>query len=112
MVLNDLFLSTVSPQTGKLYHHLMVKLDPKYKKYLRPVAGIIFLAAGAVFILIPFIPLGYILIFAGLFLLASYLPFVRKWIQKIKMKDDKGRVEKVEKEIEDTEDKMVNDKKL
>lgn len=90
---------------------VMVKLDPKYKKYLRPVAGIIFLAAGAVFILIPFIPIGYILLIAGFFLLAPNLPFIRKWIRKIKKKDDKGRVEKVEEGIADTEDRIVNDKK-
>ncbi len=87
------------------------KINPKYKKYIRPVAGIIFLAMGSVFMLIPFIPLGYIMIFIGLFLLAAQLPFLRKWIKKLKHKDDKGRVEKVENGIEDTENYMTKDEK-
>ena len=61
--------------------------------------------------LIPFIPLGYIMIFGGLFLLASRLPFLRKWVKKLKNKDKKGRVEKLEKNIEVTENNMIKDKK-
>ncbi|MFW5879952.1 MAG: hypothetical protein ACOCUV_03930 [bacterium] len=89
----------------------MFKINPKYKKYIRPVAGIIFLVLGSVFMLIPFIPLGYIMIFIGLFLMAAQLPFLRKWIRKLKRKDEKGRVENVEKGIEDTENNMTKDEK-
>ncbi len=87
----------------------MFQIYPKYKKYIRPVTGVFFLIAGSVFMLIPFIPLGYILIFGGLFLLAAQIPFLRKLIRKIKQKDNKGRVEKVERGVDDTENKVVKD---
>ena len=85
----------------------MFKIDPRYKKYIRPVAGIIFLMLGSVFMLLPFIPLGYIMIFGGLFLFSAELPFLQKWLNKIRHKDKKGRVDKVEKGIENTEKKMT-----
>ncbi len=85
----------------------MFKIDPKHKKYIRPVAGIVFLVLGSVFMLIPFIPLGYVMIFGGLFLLAFQLPFLQKWVNKIKHKDKKGRVDNMEKGIENTENRMI-----
>lgn len=60
--------------------------------------------------IVPFIPLGYIFLFAGLFLLAYRIPFLEKYLDKIRKKDKKGRVEKVEKKINKTEEKV--DKKL
>jgi uncharacterized membrane protein YbaN (DUF454 family) len=87
----------------------MKGISPKYQKYIRPVAGIILLALGAVFMLIPFIPLGYILVFAGLFLLASVIPVFDKWLNKLKEKDENNRVERVEQNINKAEDKITND---
>jgi uncharacterized membrane protein len=83
------------------------KISQKYKKYLRPTAGVICLVLGSVFMLIPFIPLGYILIFAGLFLLAAEIPFLRKYIDKIRKRDAKGRVDKVERSVEHAENKVT-----
>jgi len=88
---------------------MSIKIKPKHKKHIRLVAGIIILIFGAVFMLVPFIPLGYIFIIAGLFLLASYIPALNKVIEKIRSKDDKNRVEKVEKKIDDGE-KIVSNK--
>lgn len=90
-----------------------IKIKPENKKYIRLVAGIIILLLGGVFMLVPFIPLGYAFIFAGLFLLASYIPFLNKVIAKLKKKDKKGLVKKVEKKIDEAEkeidDKLVED---
>lgn len=90
-----------------------IKIKPENKKYIRLVAGIIILLLGGVFMLVPFIPLGYAFIFAGLFLLASYIPFLNKIIAKLKKKDKKGLVKKVEKKIDEAEkeidDKLVED---
>lgn len=83
----------------------MRKINPDYIKYLRPVVGGISLAAGAVFMLVPFIPLGYVMLAAGLFLLAPYIPGMKKLLDKLKKKDNSGIVTKVEENIENGEEK-------
>jgi uncharacterized membrane protein YbaN (DUF454 family) len=88
-----------------------LKIKPEHKKYIRLVAGLILLVLGSVFMLIPFIPLGYIFLIASLFLLATYIPPLKDIINKIKSNDEKGRVSQVEKKISEGE-KFVNDKLL
>ena len=92
---------------------LPMKIKSKYKKYFRPVAGSLLLAVGIVFMLIPFIPIGYMFIIAGLFLLAYEIPALKKVLDKIKAKDSKGRVEKVEQKMKDgeqiVEEKFIED---
>lgn len=83
---------------------MSLKILPKNKKYIRLVAGIIILIFGAVFMQVPFIPLGYVFIIAGLLLLSSYIPPLERLIDKIRKKDDKNRVENVEKKLDDGED--------
>ena len=87
-----------------------ITIKPEHRKYIRLVAGIIVLLLGGIFMLVPFIPLGYIFIFAGLFLLAHYVPFLKKILDKMKKKDKKGLVEKVEIKINETEEQI--DEKL
>ena len=84
------------------------RIKQKHKKYIRLTAGLILLVSGAVFMLIPFIPLGYIFLIASLFLLASYIPPLNRIIDKIRTKDEKDRVGKVEKKIYDGE-KIVSE---
>ena len=84
----------------------MPNLNPKVKKYIRPVIAILTLILGGVFMLIPFIPLGYVLIFVGLFLLTPYSPKLKKWIQKLKKNDDKHVIEDAEKKVEESEEKI------
>ncbi len=81
------------------------KIKPEHKKYLRPVVGGIILLLGAVFMLVPFIPLGYIFLFGGLFLLSTDIPIFRKWLNKAKSKDKKNRIEKVEETVDEKEEK-------
>lgn len=83
---------------------MRLRIKPEHKKYIRLVAGLILLVLGGVFMLIPFIPLGYVFLIASLFLLASYFPPLKKLIDKIRSKDDKDRVGKVEKKINDGEE--------
>lgn len=85
------------------------RIKPEHRKFIRLVAGLILIVLGAVFMLIPFIPLGYAFLIASLFLLASYIPPLNKLIEKIRSKDDKGRVVKVEKKINEGE-KLVSKK--
>jgi len=84
------------------------KRKPKLKNLLRPVVGIIILILGGIFMFLPFIPLGYILIFSGLFLLSTEIPLFKKWLEKAKTKDEKGRIEKVEKSVTKKEDQLSN----
>lgn len=78
-------------------------------RYIRPVAGALILLAGLVFMLIPFIPLGYIMLLGGLFLLAPYIPGAKKIINTLKKKDKQNRVDKAEK-IVTNEEKKISDK--
>jgi hypothetical protein len=82
------------------------KIKPKHKKYIRPVIGIIILILGGIFMMVPFIPLGYIFLFGGLFLLSTKIPLFKKWLDKAKAKDDKGRIEKVEKKVNEKEEQL------
>jgi uncharacterized membrane protein HdeD (DUF308 family) len=86
-----------------------LKIKPEHKKYIRLVAGIIIVIFGAVFMMVPFIPLGYVFLIAGLMLLASYIPPLKRLIEKFREKDDKNRVEKVEKKINDGE-KIISER--
>jgi len=62
-----------------------------------------------IFILILFIPPGYIYLVASLFLLATYIPPLYRVIEKLRTKDEKDRVGKVEKKIVEGE-KLVDEK--
>jgi uncharacterized membrane protein len=84
----------------------MTIIKPKHSKYIRPLVGILSLILGTAFLVIPFIPLGYILLIAGLFLLTPNIPVLKKAINKLKKKDDGGKIEKVEGKVDDAEDKM------
>ena len=83
-----------------------IKIKPEHTKYIRLATGLIILILGIVFMMFPFIPLGYLFVIAGLFLLAYQIPVLYKLINKIKHKDKKGRVEKVEKKINEKEEKL------
>lgn len=82
----------------------LFKIKPGHKKYIRPVTGIIILLLGGVFMVVPFIPLGYVFLFAGLFLLSPNIPIFRKWLDKAKSKDKKNRIAKVEEKVSRKED--------
>ena len=72
------------------------------------MVGIIILVLGGIFLLVPFIPLGYIFFFGGLFLLSTEIPFLKRWLEKAKSKDDKGRIENVEKNVIEKEDQLID----
>ncbi len=84
----------------------MLGLKPEHKKYIRPVTGLIIFVAGIVLMLIPFIPAGYILIIAGAFLLAPEIPFMKRFLGKLKKWDHSHRIEKAEQKVNEIEDKV------
>ena len=67
----------------------LFKIKPKHKEYIRLVAGIIILILGLIFMLVPFIPLGYRVFNCRIFLLSYKIPFFRKLIDKIKTERQK-----------------------
>jgi hypothetical protein len=83
------------------------KLKPKYKNFLRPFFGGIILFLGIIFMFVPFIPLGYIFVFGGLFLLSTEIPIFKNWLDKAKAKDKKNRIDKVEDTINKKEEKVA-----
>jgi UPF0716 family protein affecting phage T7 exclusion len=75
------------------------------RKHLRFISGIVALIIGAVSMFLPFLPLGYIMLFVGAFLLAPKIPFLRKFMKWIKKKDNSGKLEKAEDKVEDVFEK-------
>src|SRR5690554_2563689 len=86
--------------------HNFFKIKPQNKKYLRPVAGVVILLLGIIFMVLPFIPLGYIFVFGGLFLLSTEIPLFKNWLDKLKSKDKKNRIEKVEQKVDEKEEQL------
>ena len=84
----------------------MLGLKPHHKKYIRPVIGLILIITGSVFLLIPFIPLGYVMLITGAFFLAPVIPVLGRAIDKLKVHDDKNRIKKAESEMNKVEEKV------
>lgn len=69
------------------------------KKYIRLIIGIITALFGIVFLFIPFLPFGYLLLFVSAFFLASYIPILKKFMSFLRKKDKKGYIKKAEEKI-------------
>lgn len=79
----------------------------KQRKYLRLIFGSIILIVGIGFMLVPFLPIGYIFIFVAVFLLSPYIPFLAKLMRYLKSKDKNGELNKVERKIKEIEDRIL-----
>lgn len=76
------------------------------RKHIRLIAGIIALAIGIAFFIVPIIPvLGVAGLFAGAFLLAPYIPMLNRFKEWMKKKDSSGNTEKTEEKMEELEKK-------
>ena len=64
------------------------------KKFIIPALAILILISGFVFMLLPFIPLGWLFVGIGSLLLTPYLKFMRKFIRWLAGKDRTGILEK------------------
>lgn len=69
-------------------------------KYARLVYGTIILIIGAVVMLFPVIPLGYVGVFVGSYLLHHKIPILRRVMDWLRKKDDKGRLQRFEEKVE------------
>jgi uncharacterized membrane protein HdeD (DUF308 family) len=82
----------------------------KRRKIIRLILGSFLILLGAVFLVIPFIPLGYLFLIMGLFFLSPVIPWFRKLLEKADRKDKKGRVMKVRNKSNKLEERI--DEKL
>lgn len=81
-------------------------MKDEYKSYIQYAIGTLVGVAGIAFMFIPFIPVGYLLLFLALFILSPKIPFFKKIIRFLKKKDKKGQINKAEEKINDLEDKI------
>mgnify|MGYP006302608259 CR=1 FL=1 len=81
------------------------------RKHIRLIAGIIALAIGIAFFIVPIIPvLGVAGLFAGAFLLAPYIPILNRFKEWMKEKDSSGKTERTEEKMEELEEKYGEDR--
>jgi uncharacterized membrane protein len=71
----------------------------KLRKNLRYVFGFVALVAGTAFMFIPFIPLGYMLLAVGAFLLYPLVPVLRRLVEYFEKKDKSNTVRKIENKV-------------
>jgi hypothetical protein len=69
-------------------------------KYARVVYGSIILAIGAATMLFPIIPMGYVGVFVGAYLLHHKIPFLERVMNWLRKKDKKGRLQGFEDKVE------------
>lgn len=69
-------------------------------KYARLVYGTIILIVGAVAMLFPIIPLGYVGVFIGSYLLHHRVPILGRLMDWLRKKDKKGRLQRFEDKVE------------
>jgi putative Mn2+ efflux pump MntP len=84
------------------------KLKKFVKNNLRYIAGALIILLGLVFMMIPFIPLGYILLAVGAFLYTPLIPPLKKFVKFLEKKDDSNKVEKAEEKV----DEFFKDKEI
>ena len=69
-------------------------------KYARLVYGIIILIIGAVSMLLPMIPLGYIGLFVGAYLLHHRIPMLERLMDWLREQDKQGRLQRFEDRVD------------
>lgn len=80
-------------------------------KYARVVYGIITMIIGAVSMLLPMIPLGYVGLFVGAYLLHHRIPMLERLMNWLREKDDKGRLQRFEERVDNFFKKAEEEKK-
>ncbi|WP_421878563.1 hypothetical protein [Marinoscillum sp.] len=80
-----------------------------YGTYIRYALGGISAILGVAFLFIPFIPLGYVLIFLALFILAPKIPFLRKYLRFLKKKDKNGHLKRIEETMNEWESSLAEE---
>ncbi len=86
--------------------HQLKRLKEKTKANIRYIIGGISLLLGGLFMFIPFIPLGYVFLGVGAFLLSPAIPALKRLINFAEKKDPTNKVKKMEEKT----DELIKDK--
>ncbi|WP_339738489.1 hypothetical protein [uncultured Sunxiuqinia sp.] len=73
----------------------------KIKANIRYIIGGIVLLFGALFMFIPFIPLGYVFLGVGAFLLSPAIPALKRLIKFVEKKDPSDKIKKMEEKTDE-----------
>ena len=79
----------------------------KYRKYLKLAIALFILALGSIFMVIPFIPLGFIFLFGGIVLLIRYIPFLNRQLYQLKGKNKNMMMGKIEEKVYIIEERIL-----
>jgi uncharacterized membrane protein HdeD (DUF308 family) len=69
-------------------------------KHARIFYGVIIFILGLVFAMVPMIPLGYIFLFLGAYLLQHKIPIFSRFMIWLRKRDKKGKLEKFENKVD------------
>jgi len=69
-------------------------------KYARVIYGTFILIVGLVFFMFPMIPLGYVLLFIGAYLLQHHIPVFARLMDWLRKRDKKGRLQQFENKVD------------
>lgn len=72
------------------------KIKNKARENVRYIIGGIIFFFGAIFMFVPFIPLGYAFLGIGAFLLSPAVPALRRLVNYIERKDKSNKIKKME----------------
>lgn len=73
----------------------------KIKANIQYIIGGIVLLFGALFMFIPFIPLGYVFLGVGAFLLSPAIPALKRLIKFVEKKDPSDKIKKMEEKTDE-----------
>ena len=85
----------------------MIKFKPKYKKHIKLALALIIIVLGSAFMIIPFIPFGFILLYAGFVLLIPYAPSLNRQQNQHKKRNKNKIVKIIEEKIQKMVEKIV-----
>lgn len=81
--------------------------DPKHKKYIKLAVALLITLLGSIFMLIPFIPLGFIFLTGGILLLIRYFPVFDRQFNRIKRRNKDNLIVRTDLKVRKVEERIV-----
>jgi len=81
--------------------------NPKHKKYVKLAIAILITVLGCAFILIPFIPLGFVFLTGGLMLLIQHMPVFDRQFDQIRRSSKNNLLVGVERKVQEVEERLI-----
>ena len=79
----------------------------KYKKYVKLAIALFILVLGSAFMVIPFIPLGFVFMLGGSMLLIRYIPSLNRRLTQLKRRNKNKMAERIEEKVHAVEERIV-----